>query len=1123
MATLINVGPRYVLDETANLQTTGEDDDVARGTLPAVFANFLFGNQAGQLALSDQFAVQVGAAHSSGNIVSITSPGPVAALTLHDTNNGALNGDDSNILTLDNNHVFLYATADPHIVIGREGTGTTANASGQVVFALYLDAAADNKSATMWSVLFEPIQHPTGNPDEVVDLGQSLKIGVTGDFNVNLGTLEAGQLFFGSFGDPDNGNPADQEIAVIVIAKDQSTGDGDGKDTINTSKAAGAVTIGVSNQMFDAGEGAYYTFVNGMTGTNTSKGVILPAAGANDPNAASKIVYGDLVSSGGSSFTIVQIQAGGNSPKTSVKVSVFVTAEEQGAAFVTGLTNDTQLDIKPTSVQVLLGATDITNTVTITEDGLSVRVANVPEGATVRYLSFDPVTGNPVDHNRVLIENVNGNPFDIGGFALLAEPTFAYIGQAIGFGDDGPTAAISLSGTGAVTDESTGADATDTGLAAPNDEAGKTAALVAGKTLIGYDQETLVSTAASSFGTDGAGTKVVSLELGSGSSIDSGLNTTSGADIILYKVGSVIVGRTAGVGTEVFAIGIDADGKVTVEQYGSIDHLANSGVDQVIYLDPNTVLAKVAMTDKDTDSDAKTVDISGKIGFEDDAPKVTLALNGSPTLVVDESVGSDANDANAADEAASADVTDIGYATIAGATLFNNTVDMGEDGEGATTGFSLRLGTTAAGVTTLATSLKASNGDKAITLVKVNDQTVEGRFDTSTVAFRIGIDATSGAVTLSQFVALEHPTFPSSYDESLALGSNLVFAVVSAKDGDDDSAGGAVDIGTIMSFQDDGPLLTTGGDIVVANTLNATGDKTFVSDVGSDAPGAYKIVSAPTTGGFTWAYADVDGNAGTGVNEIKGKLDGSDFYSLFVDANGKYTFKLLDTLDPNTLTLGATVIKAGAPDTQFIEVSVLDGGVPVAGQLVRISGFVGTTPDAINESHRNVGVDNGNLDGNESMQIQLIDDTTPNVPGDGTLVPISSITVGTKTAQAVDYTFKLTLAGQTVYDGTAHAEKGGPVTMQSPTLAKFDTAILTQVNGTAVKIGLDGIFISTPPDDLVLNFLVELMDQDKDTNDAGFKVGIDADGVSGVDLSAVGLSLVTGMHDLDLAMQTNIA
>ncbi len=242
-----------------------------------------------------------------------------------------------------------------------------------------------------------------------------------------------------------------------------------------------------------------------------------------------------------------------------------------------------------------------------------------------------------------------------------------------------------------------------------------------------------------------------------------------------------------------------------------------------------------------------------------------------------------------------------------------------------------------------------------------------------------------------------------------------------------------------MAFQDDGPALATGGNIVVPNTLNATDFETFVSDVGSDASGAFKITSAPTTGGFTWAYADVDGG-GIGDHEIIGKLNGANFYSLVVDSTGKYTFKLLDTLDPNQLTLGSTVIKAGAPDTQYIDVGVKDDGIPVPGQFVRISGFAGATPDAINESHRNVGVDNGNLDANESMVFQLFEDTTPNAPGGEAAVPISNLTIGTKTAQSVTYHYELYLGGtdssNLVYADTVTVGKTDP----SPWLIRIRTS-----------------------------------------------------------------------------------
>ncbi len=79
--------------------------------------------------------------------------------------------------------------------------------------------------------------------------------------------------------------------------------------------------------------------------------------------------------------------------------------------------------------------------------------------------------------------------------------------------------------------------------------------------------------------------------------------------------------------------------------------------------------------------------------------------------------------------------------------------------------------------------------------------------------------------------------------------------------------------------------------------------------------------------------------------------------------------------------------------------------------------------------------------------------------------------------------------------------------MADPDQDKFDYAVLTSLDGNAVKIGLDRIFISTPPEDLLFNFQVELQDQDRDTASAGFSVGIDADGVAGIDPNIAALSL----------------
>lgn len=1092
MSTVITVGSRYVIDETYGLQTDGEDDDVLVSSLPTVFSTYLFTT----LGLSNAFAIANGAAHSSTNVITVSSSTPITELTLNDANNGTLDGDYTNLLTLDGNNIFLYATSDPHIVLGREGTGDTANASGDVVFAIYLDANATNTSATLWTVQFEAIKHPDGTSvDEVVDLGNYLKVGAVADWSVNLGTLKAGQLLFGSFGDPDNGNAADDEIAVIVIAKDQSTSDGDGKDTVNTSKAAGAVTIGVSNQMFDAGDGAYFTYVTGMTGTVDNKGdTTLPSAGANDPNGANLIQYGDLSSSVGASFTIVQIQAGGNNPETNVRISAFVTAKETGANFITGLTNDTQVKIDPNSVQVFLGGNEITDFV-VTEVGLGVDVSGVPEGATVRYLTVDG-NGDPTQHNRTLIENVNGSPFDIGGFALVGPPAFESIGQAIGFGDDGPVAQVALTANLAITDESTGANASDGGLAAADDESGHTAVIVGGATLIGYDQAQLVSASGSSAGTDG-GSTVLSLRLASSTS---GLQTTDGTAITLVQAvpGGSIVGWAGGVA--VFGIALDQSGNVTVEQYGSIRHSPVGTYDNVAYLATNSIYAVVTVTDGDTDVRSHEVSLAGRIGFEDDGPSVTLALN-AVTIVIDESVGADAGDlvgtpasSNAAanDEAGQAAGV-IGYAQVAGATLFTTSADVGEDNENATVVYKLNVDVAATSLKVSDTSLSSANA--AITLVEINDQTVEGQYNSGALAFRITIDATTGTVAVTQFEALFHPDNTKS-DEAVSLGSGLLSAIRVATDGDLDVATSlGVDIGGIISIEDDGPKIADGAktDLWIENVVNDTDSGSFLLDGGSDQPDSFNIVGAPVGNGLTFAYADVDGDGVIGQNEIIGKLNGTNFYSLLVNSDGTYDFKLLSAVPGSSTDLDLQDIKAGGPNTNFISIGTLSSS-----DYVKISGYYDAdgaggnprAPAAVNESHFNVGVVNGNLDANETLSFSLYNSLNE-------IQDISGISIGTKTAKETQYTYTAYDDGVAVtgmINVPVTVGKNGTINIDAPSGVFFDTIDIVSVDGSAVKIGLGDIEIRRLPPDYQLDFDLALTDSDGDSVGASFIVQIDGNG-----------------------------
>ena len=1118
------LGSRYVLDESVGLQSDLDDRDMLVSSLPTTFSTYLFTT----LGLSSSFATANGTAHSAASVISFPSTGPVTALTLTDSANGVLDGDDSGLTTVAGNRILLWATADPHIVLGKE------EGTGDVVFAVYLDAAADNKSASLWTVQFEAIHNPVGGSsyDEVVDLGTSLKVGASGDISLNLATLASGQLYFGSFGDPKDAD-ADPEIAVIVIAKDLITSDGDKADTINTSKGGGAITIGVSNQMFDPGEGAYFTFVTGMTGIVSSNSVQLPSAGSNLANPAGGIVYDGLYSASGASFKIVQVQSGGNDPRTNVRVSAYLegASNPQGSAFVAELGNDAQVKIDVLSVKVFKAGVDITAQVTKVQNGLSVDINNVPSGATVSYITVD-AGGLATNHNRALIENVDGNPFDIGGFGLVAPPTFTTIGQLIGFGDDGPVAAITTTANSAITDESTTAVAGDIGGVTPfNDEVGAPAlTLIAGETRIGYALAQLVDVSGGSFGTDGAGSKVVSLVVINGA--DSGLNTTAGNDILLYQVSAtLVVGREGGAsGAIVFAISIDQSGNVTVDQYGSIDHLPQTTADQPAGIANAAISAQVVVTDGDGDVATQSIAIGAKIGFEDDGPTVSLTLNPGVSLVVDESVGADPNDlvgtpatshAAADDETASADPTDIGYATATGAALFTSVAVTGQDNEGAAILYGLRVDTAATSLTVSGLSGAAA----AITLVQVDALTVEGRYNGGSVAFRMTILADSGNVAFAQFAAVNHPD-PNQTDEALALGIGLISATRTVTDGDGDTAVAAVDIGAIVSIEDDAPTIDplSPDNLMVNNTIpGATASGSLVSDGGQDLSVLFKFLNPDSSGDFQWNYADVDGIAGTGQNELKGTYKGSDLYTLFVRPDGTYDFTLIGRLPDSSLHLSTAEIKAGAPDTFSIEVGAIE-----TTDFVRISGVSTIGAGHINESNGFVGVDNGNLDNGETLILGLFADVNPLTVGDGIATEISGLLIGTKSARASTYHIVLKNAAGTAvetYDQTVG--KNGTIDAHDPDGTLFLTAEITKISGPALKIGVGDITILRPAPDAVLNFDLRLLDKDGDHVDTAFSVSIDGNGdgliTSPIGAFAAPLTAATSATIADMTYHGSVA
>jgi hypothetical protein len=328
------------------------------------------------------------------------------------------------------------------------------------------------------------------------------------------------------------------------------------------------------------------------------------------------------------------------------------------------------------------------------------------------------------------------------------------------------------------------------------------------------------------------------------------LQTTEGVDIDLVQLDNGnVLGIVHGTNIVAFAISIDGDsGEVAIEQYLSILHPDSSDPDDAVSFDDGILGVTVTATDGDGDhitSDA--VDIGEHVTFEDDGPTnpdgdvnpefqvvtdesgpgaaAIIAINSGGTSFV---AGNDPDVANSGPIA-------IGTSLGAGA-IVNPSALFGADGEGDpdfTFGLSILALDGDSGLTT--------TDGTAINLVQLDNGNVLGIVDgSSTVAFAISIDPESGEVRVEQYLSLNHPD-ASDPDDAISFDDGVLGVTVTATDGDGDQVtSDAVDIGTHVTFEDDGPTDVSG-------TLNPDFD--VVTD--ESGPGAAAVI-AINSGGTTF-------------------------------------------------------------------------------------------------------------------------------------------------------------------------------------------------------------------------------------------------------------------------------
>jgi T1SS-143 domain-containing protein len=422
------------------------------------------------------------------------------------------------------------------------------------------------------------------------------------------------------------------------------------------------------------------------------------------------------------------------------------------------------------------------------------------------------------------------------------------IGNRISFLDDGPSVeAKVVHDAHLIHDETPGIDAADDDVAGTTAFAGSTLASVFSAVdtprgddphvtdnPIGYalTNGTVFSFTTQNYGADGAAAvKPIQYELVlSSNNVHSGLKTTDGRDIHLFKEGNLIVGRYEvggnnlpdGSSDEVaaFAISIDpATGQLAMVQYVSLHHPNDGNPDDTVQLDDGTLSVKVTLTDGDGDPASDTVDISGVIQFEDDGP--TLVGSATLSIAVDEDGLATGN----ADAGRTGETLGTGSAVASGAAgALNALVNFGADGPGSAA-FSL-----AAQSSPVNTGLESKGGDVFI----VSDgTTLRGYVNLGgNSGYQAGTDrevftltvGSNGSYTFTLKDQIDHPSLNGDAGDNtenlLATALDLSKYII-VTDGDGDSIKLATGAFTVQ-IQDDIPVANADIDSVTGSvqTLN---------------------------------------------------------------------------------------------------------------------------------------------------------------------------------------------------------------------------------------------------------------------------------------------------------------
>ncbi|HAT1970443.1 TPA: type I secretion C-terminal target domain-containing protein, partial [Legionella pneumophila] len=567
------------------------------------------------------------------------------------------------------------------------------------------------------------------------------------------------------------------------------------------------------------------------------------------------------------------------------------------AGSVVGSTSATQAGITTGNTIFSLGVNSSSGVVTLTQHQ---EVDHGLPGASSNYAAQEAIL-----NTGLVFLNATAVTTDGDGDTATASASLD-LGGNVKFDDDGPSVTMTVSDNNVITLNTQ--DAETIGAASDSDSASFAAAFAV----------------TPNYGADGAGTTVTTYALSvSAPGVDSGLDN-NGNNIYLYNIAGSVVGSTsatqAGIttGNTIFSLGVNSSsGVVTLTQHQEVDHglpgaSSNYGAQEAILNTGLVFLNATAVTtdgDGDTATASASLDLGGNVRFADDGPSVTMTVSDNNVITLNTQ---DAETIGAASDSDSASF----------AAAFAVTPNYGADGAGTT-------------VTTYALSVSApgvdsglDNNGNNIYLYNIAGSVVgstsatQAGITTGNTIFSLGVNSSSGVVTLTQHQEVDHglPGASSNYAAQEAiLNTGLVFlnatAVTTDGDGDTATASASLDLGGNVKFDDDGPtvgtisLVADEDNLPRGNNDTASGDAaqsnltgTLPNNFGADGAGSIDFQGMHGTTAVI-GNTNITYNWNSGTNTLTayktgGALGIDDVFKIVVNPNtGAYTFTLLAAIN----------------------------------------------------------------------------------------------------------------------------------------------------------------------------------------------------------------------------------